>query len=202
MHDDRKPIKPSEAVERSDAPLPAPDGRFLRDALSRGRREMERSRHADESFASGVTALYEKRYGDALKALEQTLNAHPDFAQAHYYMGLSLLMLGRYGEAVEAYQRAIEGGYAEPSVIQSLGDALFVLERYSEAVEAYQAAVQLRPSAHAYARMGQAFSLIGAREQAVSAFKDALLLKLADATAGDLTQLADLDPVAKGSAPQ
>jgi tetratricopeptide (TPR) repeat protein len=195
VHDDRNPPKPTGAVRKSDAPLPDGDGRYLRDALSRGRREMERSRVAGESFSSGVSALYEKRYAEAIKAFEQTLKAHPDFAQAHYYLGLTYFMVGRYAGAVESYRNAIEGGYADPSVVQSLADALFVLERYSEAVEAYQATVQLRPSAHAFARMGQAFSLMGEREQAVAAFKEALLLKLADAIAGDVSSVDELDPL-------
>jgi len=158
---------------------------------------MERTRAADESFSLGISALYEKRYGDAVKALEQALKAHPDHAPAHYFLGLARFMLGHYAGAVECYRRAIEGGYREPSVVQSLADALLVLERYAEAVEAYRAAIQVRPSARAYARMGQALSLMGQRDEAIAAFKEALLLKLADATAGDLTPLDELDPAVK-----
>lgn len=188
MNDDRNPSKG--AVQRSDSSLS--ENRYLREALSRGKRELERNRLADESFATGVTALYEKRYGDALKAFEQTLKVHPDFAQAYYYLGLTYFMLGRYHGSVEAYQNAIEKGYAHPMVVQSLADALFVLERYNEAVEAYQTVIQMRPSPQAFARMGQALSLLGKREEAVAAFKEALLRKLVDVSAGDLEPIEEV----------
>jgi tetratricopeptide (TPR) repeat protein len=184
-NDPKTPQDPEGALTPSDQPPSEQHSSFARDLLRRGGRELERARMASDSFGQGVVALYEKRYPQAVRLLQDAIRQNRENAEAHYYLGVTRFMLGWYSAAVESYSAAIDRGYAEPHVAQGLGDALFLLERYQEAAEAYGAVVKVRPNADAYARMGQAFSLIGRREDAVAAFREALLLKLASVSAPD-----------------
>jgi len=175
--DDRD--KSGSALSPSTSAVDTGDVARLRDLVRRGRDHLDRAARGDTALATGIGALYEKRYADAEKAFGRSIAATPDRGEAHYYLGLTRFMLGRHGDAALCYSQAIECGYADPEVVECLGDVLTVMGRDEEAIETYRAALARRPSPHGSARLAEALSRAGRRDEAVAAYKRALQLRLA-----------------------
>ena len=78
-----------------------------------------------------------------MEAYRQAIRLKPDYAEAHYGLGLAYANLGHWQEAVYAYRQALQlkPDYAE--VYYNLGWALTLLGRFSEAQLSYQRAREI-----------------------------------------------------------
>jgi len=69
----------------------------------------------------------------------------PDYAQAHYNLGVALANLGRSEEAMAEYERALALQPDYPEAENNLGAALAMAGRNGEAIRHYKRALELRP---------------------------------------------------------
>lgn len=80
----------------------------------------------------GSPALWAHRYPEGAQAYREALAVHPDFALAHYSLGLCQVAVGQAADAVASFQRSLSGLGAE-FVAPSLAHAYVALGREREA---------------------------------------------------------------------
>jgi len=69
----------------------------------------------------GMVLLWARKYEQAVKQLEKTIELDPNFGLAYYYLAFTLLALERYDEALRAIQKSIELTAGMPLAIAGLG---------------------------------------------------------------------------------
>ena len=81
----------------------------------------------------------------ATASLKQAVLIKPDFAEAHFNLGVILIKLGKHDEAIARYRRAlvIKPDYFD--AIIGLAKALTELGKYEESILAYQQALVINP---------------------------------------------------------
>ena len=85
-------------------------------------------------FVGRAVVLYEeKRYEDALAALQEALRLDPANVDALYYTGLVNIALKRYDAAVDALEQARRRSPRDTSILFQLGALYFGLEKYDQA---------------------------------------------------------------------
>ena len=82
------------------------------------------------------------RLAEAEEALRIAVEARPESAEAHYYLGLAHLRQAENALAAEAFQRALAIDPGFPGAHSSLGIAHYELGQYSEAEEKFERAVR------------------------------------------------------------
>ena len=106
--------------------------------------------------------------GNGLAAYQEAIRLKPDYAEAHYNLGVAYGELGRYQEEIAAYQEAIrlKPDYADAHC--NLGVAYGELGRYEEEIAAYQEAIRVKPDdADAHFNLGLAYLARGDRGAAL-----------------------------------
>lgn len=81
----------------------------------------------------------------AAEFFRRALDLRPDYAEAHYNLGLSLQRLGRPAEAVSAYLQAAALAPDRPAVHANLGTAYLALKRPFQAEKELRRALELAP---------------------------------------------------------
>ena len=118
----------------------------------------------------------------ALEAFKQALQIDPEFAEAHFRLGLTHDALGQSEEAQEAYKTAIEKykkqlarNDDDAEAHYNLGQAYAGRSLYSEAVTEYRKATKLKSDdTDIYYDLGEALSKLARYDEAVAAFSKAL----------------------------
>lgn len=100
---------------------------------------------ADVLVAQAVLAYEEKRYQDALAALQEALQADPENTDALYYTGLVRVALGQPEQAVEALEKARALHPADEAIQFQLGVVYFSLSKYDQAVPLLEAVFEKSP---------------------------------------------------------
>ncbi|MFQ5779647.1 MAG: tetratricopeptide repeat protein [Nitrospiria bacterium] len=67
----------------------------------------------------GVDHLVQGHYDVAIKHLKKALAASPDFAEAHFNMGVALDGMGKHGEATESFKKAKMLGEGNPKIVEN-----------------------------------------------------------------------------------
>ena len=122
--------------------------------------------------------------GNGLAAYQEAIRLKPDYAEAHYNLGVAYGELGRYQEEIAAYQEAIrlKPDYADAHC--NLGVAYGALSRYQEEIAAYQEAIRLQPDlADVHYNLGVAYGELGRYEEEIAAYQEAIRVKPDDADA-------------------
>ncbi|MDB9699287.1 tetratricopeptide repeat protein, partial [Candidatus Pelagibacter sp.] len=102
----------------------------------------------------------------------------PDFAEAHYNLGITLKELGKLDEAEESYRKAIalKPDYAE--VHYNLGITLKELGKIDEAEESYRKAITFKPDyAETHNNLGGTLKEQGRLNEAEVSYRQAIILK-------------------------
>jgi len=102
-------------------------------------------------YISGIMALDEKNYEEALKHFEKAITEEPQNAVAFAAKGFCLSELGRYEEALKVFDEAISLNPTNPETHFNRGVVLDKLGKYENAIEAYEEALKFDPeywSAH------------------------------------------------------
>ena len=100
------------------------------------------STDANESFFAGRELLDQKKDREAVKAFKESIKLNPDFAEAHYGLGIANFRLARFREAVDAFKKAttldpnmakahygLSLAYQELGMERQLVDEFRILER-------------------------------------------------------------------------
>jgi len=128
-----------EAERKLQAGDPGAAGALCRQVLVRDRR------NAAALHLLGMIALRLGNGADALRHFNDAVKARPDFADAHYGLGVTQRMAGRPDAAAWSLQAAVRLRPDNPEFHNSLGNLLAAQHRHREAAECYGAAVRLRP---------------------------------------------------------
>lgn len=149
-----------------------------------------------------------RSYPVAQEAYERALQCDDDYLGAWYNLGLLRYEKGEYEEAKAAYTEALRIDPAEPDVLNNLGNTELALGNQAAAVALYRRALCVRPADASMARnlelavagldarhervqdddpgwwrdVGQALQRRGKREEAISAYRRALVLDPAEPT--------------------
>ncbi|HEV2704500.1 MAG TPA: tetratricopeptide repeat protein [Pyrinomonadaceae bacterium] len=130
----------------------------------------------------GWEAYRSNRDEEAAAAFRQAVEIDPDFAEAHYKLGLAYDALQKdeeadkaYEEAVRAYRKFVESHEDDWDAHYHLGLALSKLRKHDEAVKAFRQATKLSPEdSDLFYELGLAHSKVAQYDEAVTALKKAL----------------------------
>lgn len=100
---------------------------------------------ADVFVAQAILAYEEKRYQDALKALEEALKFDPDHVDALYYVGLVNIAEGRVEKAIPPLEKARLKDPKDEAIAFQLGFTYFSRGRYEQAQPLLEQVFAVRP---------------------------------------------------------
>lgn len=138
-------------------------------------------------FVLGQVALFQRRHGDAITAVQQALRFNPNYADAHALHAWILNYAGRSDQALGALAKARRLNPITPlSYREILGEIHYTLGRHDEAIAELSEVVQDNPT-HLRARMWLAVGLArsGRMEQARWEVEE-LKVSRSDDSAGEL----------------
>lgn len=132
--------------------------------------------HADH-LSVATHHMARREYEAAERELRKALEFDPDYALAHFHLGIMRGLQNRHAEAVDALQRSIGLDPEYTNARQQLAVAYKALRRYREAEAAARAALQIDPSyADAHLVLGQVLAEAGRREEGLAAMEEAVRL--------------------------
>jgi Flp pilus assembly protein TadD len=115
---------------------------------------------------------------EAMIELRNTLETHPDFADARRSLAVILLQKGRVDEAIAQFQIIREQYPDNPMASFDLGNAYFQKGQMDEAAAFYQNALKIKPDdVSALNNLGTAFLKKGMVDEAAVQFRKALALQ-------------------------
>jgi Flp pilus assembly protein TadD len=69
----------------------------------------------------GATLYFARRHDEAIEECRKTVDLHPDFGVAHWYLGRAYLQQGRVPEALNALRQAVTLSGGSPLMKSTLG---------------------------------------------------------------------------------
>jgi predicted TPR repeat methyltransferase len=150
-------------------------GRFLQ-AEAAARQVLARQpRNAEAHYVLALSAMFQKRPGEALPSIDKAIAADRSAAQYPLLRGLCLAGTGRADDAIAAYRQALALRPAYFEAWANLGNLLETKRRFAEAEEAYVRALGLKPGAAPVLNgLGMCLLARGEAEQAADAFARAV----------------------------
>ena len=140
-------------------------------------------------FAQGIEKLNTGQLDTALETFKQVTTIVPDFADAHYHLGLAYYQKSEFREAIEAFTRTLELLPRDVDVLVKLGlashkagdtdaaDTRVKRAFYEQAVEAYQTALEIRPhNVEALNNLGLVYQELGRFDDAIAVYEEGLTL--------------------------
>ncbi len=97
-------------------------------------------------FSQGTGLLNSGEYNSAIPYLKEALLIKPDYADAHYNLGLAYQRLGRQQEAIISYKETIRLNPNYSKAHNNLGKAYEALGRNDESSAEYKETLRLDPS--------------------------------------------------------
>jgi tetratricopeptide (TPR) repeat protein len=97
------------------------------------------------SYALGVVANEEQRYGEAETYFQAAIRDRPNFAQAHQGLGMAQVDNREFAAAVRSLERARTLGSANPVLLTYEGLALSHVGDMRRAIDLYLQALDLKP---------------------------------------------------------
>ena len=147
------------------------------------------SEEAMSLFAQGIEELNAGQLDAALETFEQVTISVPDFADAHYHLGLAYYQKAEFRKAIEAFTRTLELLPRDIDALIKLGlashkagdidtaDSLAKRAFYERAVEAYRTALEIRPhNVEALNNLGLAYQELGRFNDAIAVYEEGLTL--------------------------
>ena len=128
-------------------------------------------------FTQGVNELNAGQLDTALETFKRVTTILPDFADAHYHLGLAYYQKAEFRKAIEAFTRTIELLPRDVDALIKLGLASHKAGNYEHAVEAYQTALEIRPhNVETLNNLGLAYQELGRFDDAIAVYEEGLTL--------------------------
>jgi tetratricopeptide (TPR) repeat protein len=96
----------------------------------------------DAHFLSGVVAMKQQRFDEALRSFQRVLQLNSNYAMAHFNLGLVYRAMGRLDQAVPAFKRALDLDPSHMKALVSLAMAYHESGAQSEAEACYARALR------------------------------------------------------------
>ena len=133
---------------------------------------------AEYWFGLGYYLLEAGLNKESIEAFKQAIRIKPDYANAHYNLGVVYGKSVMYKESIEAFKQAIRIKPDDAEAHLGLGVAYGELGMYKEAVEAFKQAIMIKPDyADAHYNLGTIYGKSGMYTKAIEAFKQAIMIK-------------------------
>jgi len=114
----------------------------------------------------------------AREHIEKSLQIKPDYAGAHYNLGLLMLRQREFANAQEQFNLALQTSQLDPMIWNGLGLAQASLGQIDEAISNYRQALKLNPNfADAFIDLAAALSAQGKYAEAIEMSETALRLR-------------------------
>ncbi|MDA8905988.1 tetratricopeptide repeat protein [Candidatus Thioglobus sp.] len=113
----------------------------------------------------------------AIKSFKKAITLNPNYAEAHYNLGVAFQRTRQIDEAIECYEEAINIKHTYPSAHNNLG--LVALERgnIDSAIKSFEWAVAYNPEyAEAHNNLGAAFQELNQFDAAIKHYKKAVAI--------------------------
>ncbi|MET0645107.1 MAG: tetratricopeptide repeat protein [Pyrinomonadaceae bacterium] len=175
----RKPADPNANA------APTPDGSAGQQSPPQGTAGAP-SDDARALFVLGLQAYKENRDEEAIEHLKRTVELSPDFAEAHYRLGLAYNATKQaeeadkaFAEAVKAYEKIVKQEPKNSDAYYFLGLCYEQLGKYDEAVKALKESVKNSPEENddKYYELAAAHFKIAQYDEAVRALNKVLEIK-------------------------
>jgi Flp pilus assembly protein TadD len=132
----------------------------------------------NQILQQAIASHKEGKIDEAEKSYKKAIELKPDYAEAHYNLGVMLQNLGRFDEAEKSYKKAIELKPDFPEAYNNLGATLLKLSKIEEAEKSYKKAIELKPDyAEAHYNLGVMLQNLGRFDEAEKSYKKAIELK-------------------------
>jgi tetratricopeptide (TPR) repeat protein len=173
-------------------------GRALQD-LAEKMRQYRATLQLDSKFfwaQYGIGGIYliQRRYDEAIVALNKTLEMNPKMIEAIHLLGTVYLEKDMLFQALELFEEAVVIDNENPSVYMSLGQAYSRMDKYESAEKAFRNATALSPNSPlTYYYLGLVCEMQQRNEQAVIEYENFLRLapdhELASMVANNIKKL-------------
>lgn len=131
-----------------------------------------------ELAQKGAELANSGRLDAAVQAFRQAVALAPDYAEAHYNLGVLLRMQGHLEAAIESYRNALAIQPDFPNAHYNTGNANLTLGRLEEAAESYRQAIALRADfAEAHNNLGNVYKELEKFDEALVSCDKALAIK-------------------------
>ena len=140
-------------------------------------------------FSQGVQELNAGALDAALERFEQVTTLAPDFADAHYHLGLVYYQKTEYRKAIDAFTQTLKLLPRDTDALIKLGlashkageaDAIAPLAKrtlHEQAVKAYQTALEIQPhNVEALNNLGLTYQELGRFRDAIAVYEEGLTL--------------------------
>ena len=118
-----------------------------------------------------------KQFDASIQMFETAISIKPDYAEAHFNLGVILKVSGRTHLAVESYKKAIALFPGYFSAYNNLGNALKQIGELEEAILSYQNAITINPDfAEAHNNIGIVLKDLGRLSESVKSYEAAILI--------------------------
>jgi tetratricopeptide (TPR) repeat protein len=162
----------------------------------------------DAEWDSGVSHYKQQQYRQAISDFQQVADAHPEFANTYFYIGLSHFRLKEYGKSIVMLDRYLKlaeksGGKSDPTARAALGRAYIITDENAKAVTVLSTVTQqITDDPTNFYYLGVAYQKLGQDDKAIPAYESALKLNPKEvSTLDQLTRLLLAKALKSGAAP-
>ncbi len=148
------------------------------DALRKARVAADRALALDNKLAEahvarGLVFAEDLNLKEAEQEYQRAIALHPNYADAHYFLGNDVLEpLGEFEKAIAEVSRAVELDPFSVIINRNLGWSYLYARRYPEAIAQFRKAAEMDPNS-SMPELGLAHELSGQREQAITEYQRA-----------------------------
>jgi len=128
-------------------------------------------------FYRGNAQFDSEKYGQAIESYKKAIAINPDYADAHYNLGIAYRKQGEYDLAIASYQKAIAINPDDAKAHYNLGYAYRKQGKYDLEIKSYKKAIAIDPDlAKAHYNLGNAYGEQGEYDLAIASYQKAIAI--------------------------